>query len=84
MAKKEDYLKFAPKIVHLYSELFDEDSEHYLGDEIKEEDLTGFFHALTTVAPNHLFNKITGDDKNNLEFNHIANQLCFQFMNSVD
>lgn len=81
-----EYSQWAVKITHLYSELFNEESDHYIGvDALEEgENMTSFFHALATVAPNHLFNKITGEDKNNLEFNHIANQLCFQFMNSVD
>lgn len=37
-----------------------------------------FIHAFATVAPNQLFNKLTGQEKNNIEFNHLANILCFE------
>jgi hypothetical protein len=70
------------------AELFDEDSEsdfHIDQQELQEGDnLTHFFHALANIMPTHLFNKITGDDKNNLEFNHIANQLVFQYSKKKD
>jgi len=68
------------------AEIFDEESEYYIDqEELQEgENLTHFFHALANVMPTHLFNKITGDDKNHLEFNHIANQLVFQYSKKQD
>lgn len=42
------------------------------------DNLTDFIHAMATVAPNAIFNRLTGENKNNLEFNHVANQLCMQ------
>lgn len=75
------HVQFAAQITSMLADAMqNEDSEHYM--EIKEDDLTEFIHALATVAPTMIFNNITGSDKNNLEFNHIANQLCFQFMNN--
>lgn len=43
------------------------------------DNLTHFIHALTNAMPTLLFNKLTGEDKNHLELNHIANTLCFQY-----
>ncbi|MDR3132538.1 MAG: hypothetical protein LBU42_00745 [Prevotellaceae bacterium] len=37
-----------------------------------------FIHALTCASA-ILFNRLTGDNKNFLEFNHVANSLCFEF-----
>ena len=83
MAKNKKIEQYTAKILIAITEMFDDENENHIDSkELKEENnLTEFFHALATVAPNFLFNKITGDSKNNLEFNHIANQLCFQFMN---
>jgi len=46
-----------------------------------EENLQAFFHALSTVVPCDIFNRMIGDKKNHLEYNHTANLLCFGFMN---
>lgn len=65
------------KVMAVLSELFDEDSDNY----IESPDFTLLFHAISTVAPNVIYKKFTGDDRNNLEFNHLMNQLCFQYSN---
>ena len=77
MEQTEKHLQYAAMLSGKISELFDEDSE-------SDFHLTHFFHALANIMPTHLFNKITGDDKNNLEFNHIANQLVFQYYKKQD
>jgi len=79
MEQKE--LQYAALLTQKISEIFDEDSDiHIDQEELKEGDnLTHFFHALSNIVPTHFFNVITGDEKNNLEFNHIANQLIFQY-----
>jgi hypothetical protein len=88
MAQTEKHLQYAAMLSGKIAELFDEDSEsdfHIDQQELQEGDnLTHFFHALANIMPTHLFNKITGDDKNNLEFNHIANQLVFQYSKKKD
>lgn len=82
----EKHLEYAAKLVEVVGLLFDEDSDYYLDPEelMEGNNLTEFFHALATVMPNHLYNKMTGAEDNNLQFNHIANQLCFQFSNNKD
>jgi len=58
-----------------------EDSEFYMDiKELKNDDnMTEFSHALLNLAPMMVFQKLTGNDGNILELNHIANQLVFQF-----
>jgi len=78
--------EYATKILGAIQEAFhDEDSEYHIDiDDFQDSDkLTMFIHALATIAPNSFYNQITNKDLNNLEFNHIANRLCFQFSNSV-
>lgn len=86
MAQSEKHLQYAAMLSGKIAEIFDEESEYHIDqEELQEGDnLTHFFHALANIMPNHLFNKITGDDKNNLEFNHIANQLVFQYSKKQD
>lgn len=86
MAQNEKHLQYAAMLSGKIAEIFDEESGYYIDqEELQEGDnLTHFFHALTNVMPTHLFNKITGDDKNHLEFNHIANQLVFQYSKKQD
>lgn len=86
MAQTEKHLQYAAMLSVKIAEIFDEESEYHIDqEELQEGDnLTHFFHALANIMPNHLFNKITGDDKNSLEFNHIANQLVFQYSKKQD
>lgn len=71
--------QLAMKVYCQLSEMFTEEECKYHVD-IKDEDFDGaeFFHAMTE-AGTMLFNKFTKGDKNNLEFNHIQNQLIMQF-----
>lgn len=86
MGQTEKHLQYAAMLSGKIAEIFDEESEYHINqEELQEGDnLTHFFHALANIMPTHLFNKITGDDKNNLEFNHIANQLVFQYSKKQD
>ena len=82
--KKET--QYAGAITMAIGAMFDEDNENYIDPEELQEgnNLTHFFHALANIAPTYFFNKFTGDDKNQLEFNHTANQLCFQYSNKIN
>ena len=83
--KEKKVAHYATILTGKLQELFDGDFEsdwHISKDEFDDEEgnnLTHFFHALATVMPCHMFNNITGNDKNHLEFNHLANQLVFQY-----
>ncbi|MGR3177783.1 MAG: hypothetical protein ACUZ8E_06975 [Candidatus Anammoxibacter sp.] len=81
--KDKKYLHYALQISAAIGQLLDEDEEsdyHIDKDELMQDDnLTHFIHALANVAPSVIYNKLTGDNKNHLEFNHVANKLCFQY-----
>lgn len=76
--EEEKHLRYAAIITTKLAELFEEEGDLH-EDEDFTNNLTEFIHALATVAPCHLYNKIIGDNKNHLEFNHLCNQLCFQY-----
>ena len=85
MSKNEKYLQYAAIITGAIGSMFEEDSEWAVDQEelMEGDNLTHFIHALANVVPAHVFNNLTGDRKNHLEFNHVANQLCFQYMNKA-
>lgn len=62
--------------------LNDEDSEFYI--DLTEVNMTHFIHAMANILPTYIFNKYTGENKSQLEFNHVANQLCFQYCTRED
>jgi len=43
-----------------------------------------FLHALATGAPSYIYNSLSNTEVSQLEFNHIANELCFQFVKLID
>ncbi len=48
--------------------------------ELQDSDnLKCYLHSLTVVST-MLYNRLTGDEKNWIEFNHLANSLCVEFM----
>lgn len=70
-------VEYAAILTAKISEVFEEDIDKK--ELLEGENLTHFFHALVNLMPNHIYNTLTGDDKNNLEFNHLANNLVFQY-----
>ena len=73
------YMTYAALISEKIGELIDEEISM---EELQEDDnLTEFFHALANVAPNLIYGGIVGSNVNSLEFNHLANKLCFQYLN---
>jgi hypothetical protein len=84
MSEKEKIKEYSMKILASLNVLFDQDNENAITDKefSDKENVTLFFHALANVGPTILYNEVTGDKKNYLEFNHIANKLCFQYMES--
>lgn len=79
---EEKIIQYASKIAGAIGQIIDSDEGDYSidKDELSEGDnLTLFIHALANVAPTRIYTTITGEEKSYLQFNHIANQLCFQF-----
>ena len=69
-------------LLNISDQITNEENENYI--DMSEVNLTDFFHALANVLPTYIFNKYTGEEKNQLEFNHVANQLCFQYSSKKD
>lgn len=80
MSQEKEFV-YAYKLLSKVQELFDnEDGEGITIEELSENNNTTLFiHALANIMPNLVFQKLTGEQTNNLEFNHVANKLCFQF-----
>ena len=82
--KQEVIRQYEIKILTALQEgCFDKDSDNYISlNEMKEsETLTEFFHALANCVPTFFYTQLVDDEVNLLDFNHIANKLCFQFLN---
>lgn len=79
--KQERVLRYTVMIAEAVRTLLDPDNENYIGDELEEgKNATHFTHALANTAPTMIFSHFTGNDLDALEFNHMANKLCFQYM----
>ncbi len=77
MTEQEKEAKYTFLIAGKLAELFDDDD---LSEELQEGDnTTHFIHALANSAPNIVFQQITGKRMTNLDFNHMANRLVFQY-----
>lgn len=85
MTKEQEY---TVQLVSLISKAFDEESDCNVrintGEFRDPKNLTAFIYALSVAAPAIIFNELTGDDKNLLEFNHLTNTLVFQFFNDKE
>ena len=80
-------LQYKMKILGALNEVFqDEDSENFIGmDDLSEgNNATEFIHVLSNIVPNDVYHMITGHNVDNLQFNHISNTLCFQYMAAVE
>jgi len=67
---------------HLEQMFNDEDCQFFISAKELEEgnNLTHFMHALANLVPTSMYNELAGEENNQLEFNHLANTLCFQYM----
>ncbi len=80
--QENNQLQYQVKILGALNQVFQEDSEFFIStDELfKGDNATDFFHALANLVPNRIYQELTSNEGlSNLEFNHIANRLCFQF-----
>lgn len=81
MEEKDKTIEYAEKIIQSLGGLFDEKSDFFINQEelLEGDNLTHFFHAIGNMVPANIYSQITEEDINILEFNHIANKLCFQY-----
>ena len=77
-------MHFTLKIAGAIQELLDnEDSEFHISkEELKrtEDSMTEFITAVMVATPTIVYRKLTGQNINFLEGNHIANKLCVQYL----
>lgn len=81
MIPQEKEVIYASQILGAIYSVFGEEGDFHIDQqELAEGDnLTHFIHAMASMAPNVIYNRLTGDNKNQLEFNHLANHLIFQY-----
>lgn len=71
-------------IVESIQRVFEEDPDLLETLATDNDAAKDFIYAISCVAPTYVFNWLTKQEKNQLEVNHIANQLVFEFCKSVD
>jgi hypothetical protein len=76
-SKQEEY---TVKILEQLQALFDDSSENHINIAELEDNSNAadFFHSLANLAPAVVYSKLTQKEIGSLDFNHIANRLCFQ------
>lgn len=81
MADIEKSTQYAIILLGNLQEVFNKESEFHIDKKelIEEDNLTHFMHALINIVPTIFFNKVTGEDKQYIEVNHLANLLCFKY-----
>lgn len=79
--KDEKWIEYAIKLTGAVNSVFDQDSEFHIDEnELNDpENFTQFLHALASAVPTGVYNIISGDDKDQLQFNHTANRLIFKY-----
>ncbi len=82
VSKQEQYVM---QIMSAIQTCFDGSSENSISvRELYEDDnLNLFFHALANIAPAMIYDRITGHETALLDFNHMANGLCFRYEQQV-
>ena len=83
MEKENDKSKqqeYTEKILDQLQQLFNDDNENRIDITELEDNANAsdFFHALANLAPTVVYTKLTQKEIGTLDFNHIANRLCFQ------
>ena len=82
MREIEKNIEYASLINSAIFNLFRNDEEqeycHLELDELNKNDNATEFFIGYLKAGTVIFNELTGQDRNNLEFTHILNQLCVQ------
>jgi hypothetical protein len=80
MKNTEEILTKLLSVIH--EQINDKESEYYI--DLKNTDITKYIHALANQMPCMVYSTLTNTNCNLLEFNHIANNLCFQYMKQVE
>lgn len=71
-------LQYYAKVMSALQTVFDEDSENYIDAFADDFSANDFFHVLATRAPQMIMAKLTSQEFDPLEFNHVCNKLIMQ------
>lgn len=76
-SKQEEYTL---KILGQLQSLFDKDNENFIDMQELEDNnnASDFFHSLANLAPTIVYSNLTKVEIGTLDFNQLANKLCFQ------
>ncbi len=78
----EQWMHYASQIKQQVNEILDENEESSNSIDLAQlqenNNVAHFLHAFTVVGALY-YKQLTGKEIDYLEFNHIANRLCFQF-----
>lgn len=70
------------ELLEFFQGKIDSNDEEFMN--LLENDFTSFMHTIANVVPTNIFNTLSSENANYLEFNHIANKLCFQYMEKTE
>jgi hypothetical protein len=71
-------MQYHLKITNALSSIFEEESENYINVFDENFSMNDFIHVLATRAPQMIVIKLTGEEFDPLEFNHLCNKLIMQ------
>ncbi len=76
--KDDKQLQYYAKIAGALNEIFMEDSEYFI--DVLDDDFSAndFIHVLATRVPQMVVAKLTSNEFDPLEFNHVCNKLIMQ------
>ena len=82
MVSNEKWHQYATILEAHISKIFTDDCETKidLSEFNSQEHIHAFFYALSIVVPCSIFNRILDENKDHLQFSHVANYLCFEHM----
>lgn len=76
-------VEYTTKLLSKIQEIFEED-EQFRNELEESNNATDFIHALANIVPASVYGNLTNQDISLIDFNHIANKLCFQNSNLVN
>lgn len=71
-------MQYYVKIAGALNTLFEEDSENYINVFAKDFNANDFIYVLATRVPQMVVAKLTNNEFDPLEFNHVCNRLIMQ------
>jgi hypothetical protein len=71
-------MQYHLKITNALSSIFEEESENYINVFDENFSMNDFIHVLATRAPQMIVIKLTSEEFDPLEFNHLCNKLIMQ------